>query len=296
MSVNAALLVAHGTVQDLDELPDFLRRIRRGRPASEELLGEMRSRYEKIGGSPHLDLARAQAAAVERVLGIPVRAAMRLWDPSVERVLEELAGEGIERVCIVPMAPYSVPVYRAAALESRQALWERKGDAPQLVCVPPWGSNAGLVEAHARQIERAIGEEPDNGANLEVILTAHSLPQSVIDAGDAYRDEFEESAKLIADRLPWPCRTAFQSAGASGGAWVGPDLADVLRTLKNGEARQVVVAPVGFLTEHVETLYDLDIELKALADELGVDLIRVPALDTDPLLIDAIAELVRQRL
>ncbi len=305
MPADAAILVAHGTVQDLDDLPEFLKRIRRGRPAPAELVAKMRSRYEQIGGSPHLDLTRAQAAAVEKTLQIPVRAAMRLWDPSVEDVLQELALGGAERVCVVPTAPYSVAVYRDAALESRQRLLERTGSAPELFCVPPWGDDPHLIEAHVVQIADAAGmpqvTEDDategnaiEGDGTEVVLTAHSLPRRVIDAGDTYCHEFRRSAELIAAQLPWPCTTGYQSVGATGGEWVGPDLADVLEGMASRGVRRAVVAPVGFLTEHIETLYDLDIQAKAHATNLGLEFVRVPALNADPTLIAGMASQIRR--
>jgi protoporphyrin/coproporphyrin ferrochelatase len=300
MPVNAAMLVAHGTVEDLDELPEFLQRIRRGRPAPSELVEELRSRYEQIGGSPHLKLTRAQAAALEATLGLPVRAAMRLWNPGVGEVLAELGALGAKRVCVVPMAPYSVAVYRDAALESRQQLISRRGEAavPELVSIPPWGDDPHLIAAHVDEIVRAAaatGDEDGDGdePRTEVLLTAHSLPKRVIDAGDTYCDEFTRSANLIAAQLPWPTTTAYQSVGASGGAWVGPDLLDVMKERAEQGVERVVVAPVGFLTEHVETLYDLDIEAKATANQLGLTFVRVPALDTTPKLIDAIAGQIR---
>lgn len=307
MPVDAALLVAHGTVENLDDLPEFLRRIRRGRPAPEELIAELRDRYEQIGGSPHLAHTRAQAAALEEALGFPVRAAMRLWDPSVEDVLEELAVGGAERVCVLPMAPFSVAVYRDAAFDSRQHLLERAGRAPELVCVPPWGADPQLIAAHVGQILHAVShaasqaESHDGTAAaadgpIEAVLSAHSLPQRVIDAGDAYCNEFEASADLIAAQLPWPCTTAYQSVGATGGEWVGPDLIAVLRDMAQRGVRRAVVAPIGFLSEHVETLYDLDIEARSITDKLGLSLTRVPALGVNPELIEAAAALIRRCL
>lgn len=303
MPADAAILVAHGTVQDLGDLPEFLKRIRRGRPAPAELVSEMRSRYEQIGGSPHLDLTRAQAAALEETLGLPVRAAMRLWDPSVEDVLQELAEGGADRVCIVPTAPYSVAVYRDAALESRERLLERTGSAPELLCVPPWGDDPHFIEAQVVEIAGAAGmpdatdaieEDSTDGDGTEVVLTAHSLPRRVIDAGDTYCDEFRRSAELIAAQLPWPCTTGYQSVGATGGEWVGPDLDDVLDEMAARGVRRAVVAPIGFLTDHIETLYDLDIQAKAHATKLGLEFVRVPALNTSPTLIAGLASQVRR--
>jgi ferrochelatase len=298
MSLGASdgvLLIAHGTIDDLDDLPEFLARIRHGRPASAELVNELRHRYEVVGGSPLLRVTHEQASALGKRLEAPVLVGMRLWRPSVEDALRGCAHLGLERVCVLPLAPFSVHVYWSAAEQSLESVRAELGErAPQLVSVPPWGSEPEYVAAHAAQIAPYL--ERRSEADTELILTAHSLPTRAILAGDPYQTEFEACAAAIGERLGRSHRIAYQSQGADGGDWIGPDLDSVLEACRVGGKRTVVLAPVGFLADHIETLYDLDIEAKVRADGLGLELVRVPALNVQPGFIEALAAIVRRSL
>lgn len=290
---DGVLLVAHGTISDLDDLPEFVARIRHGRPAPPGLLEELRRRYEAIGRSPLLDLTKAQGAALARVLEMPVLVGMRLWHPSVEETLRAAALLGLSRLCVLPLAPYSVRVYAAAAERSRKSVEPELGDrTPSLVPVEPWGLEPALIRAHADRVRAALGDDD----RAPVVLTAHSLPLAALRGGDQYEAEFRASAAAVAAELGRPCEIAFQSQGADGGDWLGPDLASVLARVAQQGARRVAVAPIGFLAEHVETLYDLDIEARAQAADLGISVTRVPALNESPGLIEAMAAVARRAL
>jgi ferrochelatase len=293
---DGVLLVAHGTVSNLDDLPAFLARIRRGRPAPAGLVEELRHRYETIGGSPLLELTRAQAGALERQLGLPVLVGMRLWEPGIESALRAATSRGIERLCVLPLAPYSVHVYWDAALRSRDSLaGELEGRAPELVSVAPYGAQAEFVAAHAERIRSTLETLP-NADSTTLVLTAHSLPSAVIRGGDPYETLVAESARAIGRTLERDFVLAFQSQGEGGGDWLGPALRPTLERLRDEGRKQVVLAPFGFLSEHVETLYDLDVEARAWAKELELSLTRVPALNDDPGLIRALASVARRAL
>jgi ferrochelatase len=282
-------------VTDLGELPEFLAKIRHGRPASAELVQELRRRYKAIGGSPLLDITRRQAFALARRLDAPVLVAMRLWHPTVEEVLAGIGGLKLERLAVVPLAPFSVKVYWQAALEARERARAELGDSlPELVSVEAWGSEPAFIDANVARIRR-YAKDLDSETTT-VVLTAHSLPAVAIRSGDRYEVEFRACADAIGERLARPYRIAFQSQGADGGEWLGPDLRAVLEELRAAGRTRVVVAPVGFVAEHVETLYDLDIEAAALAEDLGLELVRVPALDDDPGLVEALADLTLRAL
>jgi ferrochelatase len=285
MQSDAVLLVAHGTVRQLDELPGFLTRIRRGRPPDEALLQEIRSRYELIGGSPLLEVTRAQGAALSAVLGLPVRVAMRLWHPFVEEVLPAMVDEGWRRIVVLPAAPFSVGVYFDAALRCAQPQW-----ALELTSVLPWGLEEPFLRAHLQHLRAARAEAP----GAAVVLTAHSLPLAAVQAGDRYDEQVQALVAALQEGLPEKVHFAYQSQGQGGGPWLGPDLRTVLEEVARQGARDVVLAPIGFLTEHVETLYDLDVEGRRWCEELGLVLHRVPALGTDPGLIEAMACAVRR--
>jgi len=290
MAPSGALLVAHGSIADLDEIPAFLQRIRHGRAPSPELVAETRRRYALIGSSPLLRVTTEQAALLEKRLGVPVLVGMRLSNPTLESALEKAESLGLRRVVLVPLAPFSVHVYQAHAERVRAERKSRGGDSPELLAVAPWGGHPALIRAHAELIR------PYLDGDTELILTAHSLPLSVIRAGDAYQAEVEKSARAIGEALGRSSTLAFQSQGADGGEWLGPALLGTLDELRARGAKRVAVAPFGFLAEHVETLYDLDIEARARAEALGLELVRVPALGGAAGLIDALEDLVRRAL
>ena len=287
---DAVLLVAHGTVSRLEDIPAFLSRIRGGRPVSDELVAEVRRRYERIGKSPLLDVTRAQAAALERRLGVPVLVGMRLWDPSIEAALEEAFVRGARRLVVIALAPFSVHVYWQAVLRARDSVFANGRVPPTLFRVEPWGTEKHFVRAHADLISEHVP------AGVPLVLTAHSLPAVVIRSGDPYEKQARESADAIARELGRSYHLAFQSQGADGGEWLGPDLRTTLASLREQGATEVALSPFGFLAEHVETLYDLDVEAKSIAESLGLKLTRVPAIGLADGLIEALATLAEGAL
>ncbi|RYZ07916.1 MAG: ferrochelatase [Myxococcales bacterium] len=274
------LLVAHGTVENLDDLGAFVARIRHGRPAPPGLVEELRGRYEAIGGSsPLLQTTREQAVALAKRLEAPVLVGMRLWEPGVEQALAGAAALGLSRLVVIALAPFSQHVYWQAALKIAQA-----AQTPiQLVPSPPYAEEPEFVAAHAELITRHAPEA------APLVLSAHSLPRVAIERGDPYARLVEGAANAVSARLGRPVRLCYQSQGADGGAWLGPDVRETLSALAAEGHREVAWAPFGFLADHVETLYDLDVEAKAIAAELSLSLVRVPALNLHPGLTAALA-------
>jgi len=290
----AILLVAHGTVERIDDLPAFVARIRHGRPAPPGLVEELSHRYRAIGGSPLLRVTEAQARALEARSGLPVLLGMRLWEPSVEAAFREAALRGFARLVLVPLAPFSVAVYGAAARRSLESVRAELGDAtPELVICEPWGTEPAFVEAQCAALRAPLRIDSRESV---VVLTAHSLPAAAIRAGDRYQAEVEASARAIAEKLGRPCELAYQSQGADGGEWLGPDLRRTFERLAGAGVRQITLSPFGFLADHVETLYDLDIEARAWATGLGLGFERVPALNTSPGLIEALSTVALRAL
>ena len=291
----ALLLVGHGTISDPSDVPEFLLRIRRGRPPSAELVQEIRRRYDYIGGSPLLRVTESLAHALEGELGLPVRVAMRFWKPLIEEVVRELIEERVHELCILPVAPFSVHIYVAAVSDALAEMASRADGAaspPIISAVPAYGEDASLVSAHAMRIAPFLKSRvPETTA---LVFSAHSLPVCAIAAGDPYQRDFEASARAIARSLGWPATIAYQSQGDGGGAWLGPTVADVLADALQSGKRDVVIAPIGFLADHVETLFDLDIEAKGVADSLGVGFTRVPALNDSPSLVRSLSEIARR--
>lgn len=293
----AVLLIAHGTVDDLADLPAFLRNIRRGHDASPELVAELRRRYEAIGGSsPLLGITRSVAVKLEAALGAPVRIAMRLWRPYAKDVLAEL---GAERVVVLALAQHSASVYVDAVREVAPA-------GTEIVGVPNWGQDRALIEAFTGKVRDAVRSWSEaERRETALVLSAHSLPKAIVEAGDPYEREARAAAEAVAGRvrdlLP-DTRVAFQSQGLSTGpggrpiVWLGPDLPATLDAIAQDGKRRVLVAPIGFLADHVEVLYDVDIEARALAEARGLKLFRTGSLNDDDALVSALAGLVRPLL
>ncbi len=277
------LLVAHGTVENLDDLGAFVSRIRHGRPTPPGLVEELRHRYETIGGSPLLRTTREQAQALAQLLEAPVLVAMRLWEPSVEVALAGAQALGLKRLVVIALAPFSQHVYWDASVASAAAA----ASSLELLRGEAWGEEPEFVGAHAALIASHAAER--NAAEAPLVLSAHSLPRVIIQRGDPYADLVEASSRAISLRLGRAARLCYQSQGADKGDWLGPDVRETLTALAAEGQRQVVWAPFGFLADHVETLYDLDVEARAIAQELGLEFVRVPALNLHPRLIAALA-------
>ncbi len=274
------LLVAHGTVENLDDLGAFVARIRHGRPAPAGLVEELRRRYEAIGGSsPLLHTTREQAQALAKRLEAPVLVAMRLWEPGVEQALASAAALGLKRMVVIAVAPFSQHVYWDAALK----VATNSGSPIELVPSAPYAEEPDFVGAHVDLLQRYAPP------SAPVVLSAHSLPRVAIERGDPYARLVEASAQAVAAASGRPVRLCYQSQGADGGAWLGPDVRETLTALAAEGAREVAWSPFGFLADHVETLYDLDVEAQGIARELSLSLLRVPALNLHPGLTAALA-------
>ena len=241
-------------------------------------------------------ITEAQRAALEARLGVPVRIAARLWEPYPKDVVAAMVAEGVRGIVSLPLAPQSVDVYHASV---REAVAGHEGVS--LRCAPAWGDEPALVDACVETVDEALAAVPEGErAAIPVVLTAHSLPQRVIAAGDGYEREFRALAARVAARLEArgsSVLVAFQSQGMTGDEWLGPDLPTTFAELAKKGARSVLVAPIGFVTEHVETLYDLDVEAHVLAAKAGLArLLRAPALNARPRFIDALEEIARREL
>jgi len=283
--------MAHGTPSSLDEMPEYLRLLRGGRPPSDELIHEMRENYAAIGGrSPLTDITNAQAAALRARLGpdIPVVVGMRNWHPFIKDALAELAATGVTRVIGIPMAPQfstlSVQKYIDAARSALPAGIEFES-------VESFHTHPLLLDAFAERVWSAQ-PKPDE----LVIFTAHSLPERVIAAGDRYADEVAATARGVAERVGIRSyERAYQSAGRTPEPWIGPSL-DQLIDDKSATVRKFLVVPVGFVCDHTEVLFDIDIQAAQVAREFSTTLRRTESLNTSPTFIAMLEDIVQARL
>lgn len=244
-------------------------------------------------------ITAAQASALEERLRLPVRFAGRLWEPYPSAVIDALVKADVTRLISIPLAPQSVEIYHA---QVREAVAAHPGkDRLELRCAPAWGLEPALIDAFTESIEEALARLPEDARlRAPVLLTAHSLPQRIIDAGDAYERQFRAMAAEVAARISArgnPVEVAFQSQGMDGGVWLGPDLPAAFAALATAGARAVVIAPIGFVADHTETLYDLDVEAPKLAARAGIDhLERAAAMNTRPRFLDALESVARKLL
>ena len=286
------LLMAHGTPSTMDEMPEYLRLVRGGRPPSPELVAEMRHNYEAIGGrSPLTDLTLRQAEALRERLGpdVAVAVGMRNWTPFIAEAIEELRGRGIVRLIGIPLAPQvstlSIGKYYTAASAAL-------GDGMELVRVPSYYRHPLLVRAFA---ERVQAMRP--GPGDEIVFTAHSLPQRVVEEGDGYADEVAATARGVAAAAGIETfQIAYQSAGRTPEPWIGPALDDVVARRAAEGIRRFFVVPIGFVCDHTEVLFDIDIQAREAARAAGASLRRTESLNTSPAFIGVLEALVREAL
>ncbi|MBI3750131.1 MAG: ferrochelatase [Chloroflexi bacterium] len=299
MTREAVLLMAYGSPDDLDQVEAYYTDIRRGSPPPPELLEELKDRYRAIGGgSPLSRLVEAQRAALEAELArrgrlIPVYAGMRHIAPRIGDVVGRLADDGAERLVAIALAPQQSSNgagYRRA-VEGALAVRAAAGEpATASSVVASWHDAPKFIEALAAAVKEALERFPDPKV-VTVVFTAHSLPARVVAEGDVYPDEVRHTADLVQQRLGLSrVEHAFQSAGRTGEPWLGPELLSTLRRLASDGVRDVLVAPVGFVADHLEVLYDIDIEARAEADALGMHLERPRSMNDDPTFIAGLAD------
>jgi protoporphyrin/coproporphyrin ferrochelatase len=294
------LVMAYGGPGSLEEIPGYLADIRHGRPTPRAVLEEITENYRAIGGrSPLLVVSRRQADALGAELGPEFRCylGMRHWSPWIEDVVGEMAEDGVTQAVSLVLAPHfsamSVARYQQKIADGLELYRARI----HFEHVPSYHDVSGLVEAFASRVEDGLSGWPDDERDrVHVVFSAHSLPQRLLESGDPYGEQCLETARLVAaragvsdERWSW----AYQSAGRTPEPWAGPDIAEHLRELAAVGVRDVVAVPVGFVSDHVEVLFDIDRRAAAVAAELGMRLERPPALSDDPVFIATLAEVVR---
>jgi ferrochelatase len=302
MTTEAVLLMAYGSPDRLDQVEAYYTDIRRGSPPPPHLLEELVGRYRAIGGgSPLSGIVEAQRAAVEAELaarGRPLRvyAGMRHIAPWIGSIVERMATEGVERFAAVALAPQkssNAAGYRRAVDAALAGLGP---GAPSVAFVDSWYDQPRLIEALAQTTREALARFPEPAA-ARVMFTAHSLPARVVAEGDPYPQELAGTASLVAERLGLAVYDfAFQSAGRTGEPWLGPDILDEIRRLAAAGIRELVVRPVGFVADHLEVLYDINIEAQAVAREAGVRLERARSMNTDPIFIAGLVDVAEAAL
>jgi len=316
MAKRAVLLLAHGTPETVEQIPEYLRNVVSGRPLPQAVIDEIQHRYSVIGHSPLTEITFAQARLVEAELAsgdepVPVYVGMRNWRPYIPDVVRQMRADGVEEAAVICLAPQnsrtSVGLYRRAV--------EAEAAGLRIDFTEGWAQHPLLIEAFAERLRPAwthLSEEV--GAPVPVLFTAHSVPCRTIqspaagsasqprlwpgDGADPYAEEAKRTAALVAACVPqipqwW---FAFQSQGASGGPWLGPTVEQTLESVAASGVKTLLLQPVGFLCDHVEILYDVDHLFRDFAVQLHVRLERPQSLNSSATLARAIADLARQGL
>ena len=288
--------MAYGTPKDLDDVEAYYTDIRHGRPPTAELLDELRDRYRAIGGrSPLLELTKAQADGLSERVGIPAFVGQKHAAPFIPDAVAEMAREGIERAVGLVLAPhYSAMSIGDYSRRARRAA-EEVGWSGELEIVESWHLEPGYISLLAQRVREAAAALAD--VEPVVVFTAHSLPERILQAKDPYPDQLRETADAVAAEAGlgrW--RVGWQSAGRTSDPWLGPDLLEILEEEAEKGTAGIVVCPCGFVADHLEVLYDIDIEAQAMAEKLGIRLNRTTSPNTDPAFLDTLAEVVRRHL
>ncbi len=318
MPKQAVLLLAHGTPETVEQIPEYLRNVVSGRPLPPAVVEEIQRRYALIGRSPLTEITLEQGRLVESELAatgqsVPVYVGMRNWKPYIPDVVRQMREDGVEEAAVVCMAPHnsrtSVGLYRRAV--------EAEAAGLRIDFTAGWAHHPLLIEAFAERLRPALGKlSAEAGAPVPVLFTAHSVPCRTIQApaagqnqdaqprlwpgqgADPYAEEAKGTAALVAESVPeipqwW---FAFQSQGASGGPWIGPSVESTLDSIAASGVKTLMLQPIGFLCDHVEILFDVDHLFRGYAVRLGVRLERPESLNASPALARAVADLARQGL
>ena len=315
MPNRAVLLLAHGTPETVEQIPEYLRNVVSGRPIPQHVVEEIQHRYSLIGRSPLTELTLQQGRLVEAELkksgvSVPVYVGMRNWRPYIPDVVKQMRADGVEKAAVICLAPQnsrtSVGLYKRAVQAEAGAL--------RIDFTEGWARHPLLAEAFAERLRPALARlSAQVGRPVPVLFTAHSVPSRTVEApppgqtgprlwpgqgADPYAEEATHTAELVAGRVPEIPRWefAFQSQGASGGPWIGPSVEETLGRLRSDGVAALVLQPIGFLCDHVEILYDVDIAFKDYAGKLGIRLERPESLNASPTLAQALADLARQGL
>ena len=295
MSKTAVLLIAHGSPERVEDIPEFLQNISRGRPMPEAVVREVQHRYSLIGSSPLTRITHQQAEAVARELDMPAYVGMRNWHPFIADALRQMTSDNVGQAVAICLAPHnsrtSVGLYQEALAAA--------GAQFPIDFVEEWHDHPLLIDAFAEKLRAGWTEAcRKEGKSVPMLFTAHSVPKRTVTEGDAYEAQTRETAALVAAQVPeigaWSF--AFQSQGMSGGEWLGPTVEDTIVKLRESRHNAVLVQPIGFVCDHVEILFDIDILFRDFAAQRGMKLYRAESLNDSPTFSRAIADLVRRRL
>jgi ferrochelatase len=279
--------MAYGSPERLSDVPAYYADIRGGRPVSPEHLEDLVERYRRLGieeSSPLNAITEEARAALERELGIPVFTGMKHWTPHIADAAQSALASGADRIVGLVLAPH----YSALSIEGYRSQLEGAVDGARLEFVDSWHLEPGFIDLLADRIR---------GTDAHVVFTAHSLPARILEMGDPYKDQLLETSREVANAAGVSeFSFSFQSESPTGEPWLGPDILDHLDELSAKGVEQVLVCPVGFVSDHLEIRWDIDVEAQEKAAELGIRLERIEMPNADPAFVRTLAQIVKRAL
>jgi ferrochelatase len=301
--MKAILLLAFGGPRSLDEVEPFLTRLFRGRKPSPEQLERVKERYRLIGGfSPLPEITLKQAKALENSLnskGYPFKSyvGMRYGQPLIEETLREIIRDGIQEVIAIPMAPFRSRASTGAYIEEVKQAQERLEGKMEISFIEGWHLHPLFLGAIQEKIEEGLRPfTPEERKRVHSIFSAHSLPKSLVE-NEFYVKDMEASVREVLKRIePLPWHIAFQSRGIGPEEWLGPDVEFILTELSHQKVREVLIIPIGFVSDHIEVLYDIDIFYREKAESMGMVLRRSPSLNYSERFIEALTAIVEEHI
>jgi ferrochelatase len=292
----AVLLLAHGAPERVEDVEAYLSYVRGGRPLAPYMIAEIQQRYAEIGGaSPLLKWTRRQAQALEAELarrghGVPVYFGMRNWHPFIREVMDRIKADGIERMVALCLAPQYSKLSVGFYFRRTQEAKREAGVEVEIVWTKSFHKHPVLIEAFAEKLRPVVD-------GRKVLFTAHSLPEKILDSADPYDAEAKATARAVADRVPIPdWDFAYQSQGMTDDKWLGPSVESCIDGYAQQGVNEIVLAPVGFVCDHVEILYDVDLVFRRYAEARGIRLVRPESLNDSPKLIEALADVAGEKL
>jgi len=301
----AVILLAYGGPESLDDIPAYLLDIRGGRPTPQELIDDISHRYDQIGGrSPLLDITREVAAKVAAQIDLPVYVGMRHWTPYIADVVAQMAADGMEHIVAICMAPhysmFSIGKYREKLEQAVEQCQAETGQNIAVSFVESWHTQPDYLGGIVANVRQTLTRWPAaERARVKVVFSAHSLPAFILDKGDPYDSQLRETAGLLAGMLALPADRwtfSYQSSAQTGMPWLGPQIEALVPELAAAGERELLIAPIGFIADHVEILYDIDIGVQAIARAHGVRVERPPMLNASRPLVDALSALAQLQL
>jgi len=297
----AVLLMAYGTPNSLDEIEPYYTDIRGGRKPSPENLRELVARYQRIGGkTPLLETTEAQARAVQAQLGDDFRVyvGMKHWHPYIAQAVDEIVRDGARRVLALALAPHYSRFSIDGYIERVRAAITKSGAPLDVTFVESWNDHPLFLRSVAERMESARRKFNAEWNGIEVVFSGHSLPERILQSNDPYPRELRETCEGVAALVNLPrWRFAYQSAGRTGDKWLGPEILSTLDEIaKEKPGCRVVIAPIGFVADHLEVLYDIDVECAERARDLGIEMRRIELPNASPAFIAALAAIVHENI